>query len=184
MKIIRIHQDLSQTLVNASEGERKAQKIIYERFSGKALSICRQYVNDTYTAEDLMITVFLKVFRTLHSLENKDAFEPWLRRITINECISHLRIKKKIQFTEAHEDMAVSDLRADDNLMITDLQSILDALPYGCKTVFNLYVIDGYKHQEIATMMDISEGTSKSQLAYARKLLQEKIYLLNQESHG
>ena len=184
MKIIRINQDISQTLKSAAEGERKAQKIIYDRYNGKTLSICRQYVDDTFTAEDLMITVFLKIFRTLHSLENKDAFEPWLRRITINECISHLRLKKKIQFTEAQEDMAVSDLRADDSLMIKDLQSVLDSLPYGCKTVFNLYVIDGYKHHEIATMMDISEGTSKSQLAYARKLLQEKIYLLNQVSHG
>ena len=184
MNILRIHQDLSQILENAAEGERKAQKFIYDRFSGKTLSICRQYVNDTFTAEDLMITVFLKVFRTLHGLDNKDAFEPWLRRITINECISHLRIKKKIQYTEAQEDMAVSDLRADDSLMVTDLQSVMDSLPYGCKTVFNLYVIDGYKHHEIATMMDISEGTSKSQLAYARKLLQEKIYLLNQVNHG
>jgi RNA polymerase sigma-70 factor (ECF subfamily) len=82
------------------------------------------------------------------------------------------------------ENSVISTVQSDDNVIMNDLQDILDSLPFGCKMVFNLYAIEGYKHQEIAEMLEISEGTSKSQLAYARKLLQEKINKLNQAHHG
>lgn len=184
MNLIRLQTDINIALTRAESGDRKAQKMIYEKYSGRTLSICKQYIGDTFIAEDVMITVFLKVFRSLHMLENKAIFEPWLRRITINECLSYIRSKKKMEFTEPDENMAIADMHTDENLILNDMQAILDTLPYGCKMVFNLYAIDGYKHHEIAEILEISEGTSKSQLAYARKLLQDKINLLNQVNHG
>ncbi|MCZ2101993.1 MAG: RNA polymerase sigma factor [Chitinophagales bacterium] len=184
MRLIRLQQDLSVILKKASEGEHKAQKIVYDRFSGRVLSICKQYVGDIFIAEDLMITAFLKIFRALPTLENMAVFESWMRKITIHECISYIRSKKQVHFIEPNENSAIDDARSDDGLILHDLQAVLDTLPYGCKMVFNLYAIDGYKHHEIAEMLDISTGTSKSQLAYARKLLQEKLNLLNQVNHG
>lgn len=184
MNLIRLQSDINVVLKKAEAGDRKAQKILYEQYSGRVLSICKQYISDVFVAEDVMITVFLKVFRSLHKLDNVATFEPWLRRITINECLSYIRSKKKMEYTEPKENIAITDIKTDENLILNDMQTILDTLPNGCKVVFNLYAIDGYKHHEIAEMLDISEGTSKSQLAYARKLLQGKLNRLNQVHHG
>lgn len=184
MSLVRIEQELTLIISKAMEGERKAQKMLYERFSGRVLSTCRQYIDDLYVAEDMMLNVFLKVFRSLHRLERTETFIPWMHRITVNECLSYLRSRKQIIYAEPEENSIISTVQSDDNVIMNDLQDILDSLPFGCKMVFNLYAIEGYKHQEIAEMLEISEGTSKSQLAYARKLLQEKINKLNQAHHG
>ncbi len=184
MNLIRIQQDVTVILNKAGQGDRKAQKLVYDRYSGKILSICKQYIGDIYIAEDVMITVFLKIFRSLNTIDNKSLFDAWMRKITVNECISYIRAKKKVLYTEPQDYMAIDSSRPDDTLIMNDLQSVLDTLPYGCKIVFNMYAIDGYKHHEIADMLEISEGTSKSQLAYARKLLQEKLNQLKLFNHG
>lgn len=183
MKVVPLHTDLKELIMSADKGDRRSQRLLYQKFAPKLLSVCRQYLNDDFVAEDLLVTTFLKIFNNLSKFENKGAFEAWIRRIAVNECISHIRANKKVKYAEPDE-MLVSENIADSQLLTDDIQGMIDILPDGCKMVFNLYAIEGYKHHEIATMLNINEGTSKSQLAYARKLLQEMIYQTNKSYHG
>ena len=132
----------------------------------------------------ILSTIFLKIFKNLNSFENKGAFEAWIRRIAINECISYIRSKKKITFVEPNEETIVAYTQTDSGLVQADLQAMIDTLPEGCKMVFVLYAVEGYKHNEISEMLGINEGTSKSQLSYARRILQQKIEQSEKVNHG
>src|SRR5690606_31499923 len=170
--------------MQAVDNNRHAQQKIYSKYSPKMLSICRQYVKDLQQAEDIMITAFMKVFTNLKSFEHKGSFEGWVRRIMVNECISFIRVQKKISFLEDEYYTEDTFNNIESNFSVEDIQAIIDSLPDGYKMVFNLYVIEGYKHQEIAKMLGINEGTSKSQLSHARKMLQEQINKLKNYSNG
>lgn len=148
------------------------------------LSICRQYVKDVHQAEDVMITGFMKVFTHMGNFEGKGSFEGWIRRIMVNECISYLRVQKKVSFMEDESYTEDTFNNIESQFSVEDIQSLIDSLPEGYKMVFNLYAIEGYKHQEIAKMLGISEGTSKSQLSHARKMLQEQINKLKNYRNG
>jgi RNA polymerase sigma-70 factor, ECF subfamily len=163
MKVINLHQEEKELIELAVDNNRHAQQKIYSKFSPKMLSVCRQYIKDIQQAEDVMITSFMKVFTSLKNFEHKGSFEGWIRRIMINECISFIRVQKKVHF---------------------DIQSLIDSLPDGYKMIFNLYAIEGFKHHEIASMLGINEGTSKSQLSHARKMLQEQINKSKNYSNG
>lgn len=175
MKVISLHQEEHEIIALAVENNRHAQQKIYVKHSGKMLSVCRQYVKDLHHAEDLMITAFMKVFANLKHFEHKGSFEGWIRRIMVNECISYLRAQKKVSFLEDEYYREDAFNNIESNLSVDDLQALIDALPDGYKMIFNLYAIEGYKHQEIAAMLGISESTSKSQLHHARKMLQEQV---------
>lgn len=175
MKVINIHQEEKELISQAIDNNRAAQKKIYTQFSSKMLSVCRQYINDLHHAEDLMISAFMKVFINLKNFEHKGSFEGWIRRIMVNECISYLRVQKKISYLEDEYFTEESINNTDINLTVDDIQLMIDNLPDGCKMVFNLYAIEGYKHKEIADLLGINEGTSKSQLSHARKMLQEQL---------
>jgi len=184
MKIIHLHQEETEIIKLAVENNRQAQQQIYSRFSPKMLSVCRQYIKDIQLAEDVMITAFMKVFTNLNKFENKGSFEGWIRRIMVNECISYLRVQKKVKFTE-DEIYVEESFNAIDSKFSTDqIQFLIDALPDGYRMIFNLYAIEGYKHNEIATMLGINEGTSKSQLSHARKMLQKQINILKKQDNG
>lgn len=157
--------------------DRLAQKQLFEKFSPKMLSICRQYIKDVHDAEDMMLHAFMKVFQNINQYKNEGSFEGWIRKIMIRECLSFLRAKKQLVFIEdTHQnDLADYSVKQDASY---DYQKLIDALPKGCKYVFVLSVIEGYKHQEIAELLEISVGTSKSQLAYAKKLLKQQIELI------
>ena len=163
---------------------RQAQQMIYTKFSPKMLSVCRQYVKDIHHAEDLMITAFMKVFTHLKNFESKGSFEGWIRRIMVNECISYIRAQKKVSFLEDEYYQEDSFNNIESNLSVDDIQYLIDSLPEGYKMIFNLFAIEGYKHQEIADMLGISESTSKSQVFHARKMLQEQILKLKNYSNG
>ena len=184
MKIVNIHSELNLLIEKAKDKNRQAQSAIYHRFAPKMLSVCRQYLKNEHTAEDLMISSFMKVFTNLDRFEYKGSFEGWVRRIMVNECISYLRVNKKIYYTEEEHFTEGSLNEIDLQFKVEEIQSMIDSLPEGCKMVFNLYAIDGYKHREIADMLDIEEGTSKSQLAYARKMLQALIIESNIVKNG
>ena len=175
MKVIALHQEEKDIIRLAAENNRHAQQKIYSKHAPKMLGICRQYVKDEHQAEDIMITAFMKVFTNLKVFEHKGSFEGWIRRIMVNECISYIRVQKKVRFLE--DEFYVEDTfnNIESHFSVEDIQSLIDSLPDGYKMVFNLYAIEGYKHQEIAKMLGISEGTSKSQLSHARKMLQEQI---------
>ena len=176
MKVIQLFRNEAKLVKRAAANDREAQRQLYELHSPKMLSICRQYIKDLHHAEEVMLNGFLKVFTHLKDFRNEGSFEGWVRRIMVREAISFLRQRKNIEFQE--EDMAGYAQVSDDissELNAAHIQRLIDDLPEGYRMVFVLYAIEGYKHSEIAGMLKISEGTSKSQLFKARKMLQEKL---------
>lgn len=184
MKVINLHQEEKELIQLAVENNRQAQQQIYTRFSPKMLSVCRQYIKDIHLAEDIMITAFMKVFTNLKNFQYKGSFEGWIRRIMVNECISFIRVEKKMKYSDDETYIEESFNNIESQFSIADIQFLIDSLPDGYKMVFNLYAIEGYKHHEITTMLGISEGTSKSQLSHARKMLQGQISTLKNYSYG
>ena len=184
MKVLYLNQEEKEIIGLAIENNRVAQQKIYVKFSSKMLSVCRQYVKDIHQAEDIMITAFMKVFSNLKNFQHNGSFEGWIRRIMVNECISHIRVQKKVSFIEDENYFEESFNNIESRFSVDDIQFLIDSLPDGYKIVFNLYAIEGYKHKEISSMLGITEGTSKSQLSHARKMLKEQIRALKNYSNG
>jgi RNA polymerase sigma-70 factor (ECF subfamily) len=184
MKVITLHKEENELIHLAVENNRHAQQKIYTQFSPKMLSVCRQYIKDVHRAEDVMITAFMKVFTNLNNFQHKGSFEGWIRRIMVNECISFIRVEKKLTYTEEETYFEERFNNIESQFSIDDIQFLIDSLPDGYKMVFNLYAIEGFKHQEIASMLGINEGTSKSQLSHARKMLQGQINKLKNYTNG
>jgi len=184
LKVINLHKDEKELIELAVENNRHAQHQIYSKFAPKMLSVCRLYIKDVHQAEDIMITAFMKVFTNLKKFEYKGSFEGWIRRIMVNECISFIRVDKKVKFIEDENFFEERYNNIESQFSVEDIQFLIDSLPEGYKMIFNLYAIEGFKHQEIATMLGISEGTSKSQLSHARKMLQENITKLKNYDNG
>lgn len=184
MKIVNLHHEEKVLIQQAVENNRHAQHQIYTKLSSKMLGVCRQYVKDLQQAEDVMITAFMKVFTNLKNFEHKGSFEGWVRRIMINECISFIRVKKEVKFMDDEDFVEDMQDNIESQMSVDDIQFLIDNLPEGYKMVFNLYVIEGYKHQEIAQMLGITEGTSKSQLSRAKEVLQTQIQKLKNYSYG
>jgi RNA polymerase sigma-70 factor (ECF subfamily) len=178
LKVINLHQEENELIDLAVANNRQAQQCIYSKFSPKMLSVCRQYIKDLQLAEDVMITAFMKVFVGLKHFEKKGSFEGWIRRIMINECISSIRASKKVHFIEDAAGFEQVEHEADIQFSVEDIQNLIDSLPDGYKIVFNLFAVEGYKHKEIASMLGINEGTSKSQFSQARKMLKNQITIL------
>lgn len=153
--------------------DRKAQNLLFQRYAPLMLSICKRYLKQTELAEDIMVHAFYKIFSKIDSFNNKGSFEGWMKRIVINECLMELRKKKSQYLTVAIEDMNHEpEVAWQDSLEYEELLALLNHLPDGYRTVFNLYVIEGYKHKEIAEQLGVSINTSKSQLILARRKLQ------------
>ncbi|MDI1257168.1 MAG: RNA polymerase sigma factor [Flavobacterium sp.] len=184
MKVINLHQEENEIIQLAVENNRHAQQKIYTKFSPKMLSVCRQYIKDLHQAEDIMITAFMKVFTNLKNFEHKGSFEGWIRRIMVNECISFIRVQKKVNFLEDEYYKEDGFNNIESKFSVEDIQFLIDNLPDGYKMIFNLYAIEGFKHKEIADMLGINEGTSKSQLSHARKMLQDQVNKLKNYSNG
>jgi RNA polymerase sigma factor (sigma-70 family) len=173
VKIKTIFNSVNYQIEKAKNGDRIAQRYLYDNYASFVLGVTRRYIADINAAEDVMMASFVKMFKGLASYEAKGSFEAWLSRIASYESISYLRAQKKHQIIsplEWHE-YEISDDSIDIDMDAEQLQWMIDRLPDGCRSIFLMYVVDGYKHQEIADLMNISEGTSKSQVAYARKLL-------------
>ncbi len=184
MKVINLHQEEKELIELAVNHNRHAQQKLYSKYASKMLGVCRQYIKDVQQAEDIMITAFMKMFTNLQHFEHKGNFEGWIRRIMINECISYIRVQKKVKFIEDEEYFEERHNDIESKFSVQDIQFLIDNLPDGYRTVFNLYCIEGFKHQEISTMLGINEGTSKSQLSHARKMLQDNIHKLKNYSNG
>jgi len=185
LKVIQLYKNEDKLIKNALKNDREAQHMLYTMFSSKMLSVCRYYISDLQHAEDVMLEGFLKVFDNLRNFKNQGSFEGWVRRIMVRESISFLRRQKNIEFSLEDADFEYkysSDLSTE--LEVSDIQKLIDSLPEGYKMVFVMYAIEGYKHNEIADILNISVGTSKSQLFKARKMLQQKINEINKTSYG
>ncbi|MEG9328882.1 RNA polymerase sigma factor [Salinimicrobium catena] len=185
MKVIQLFKNEAQLIKRAAKNNREAQQKLYERHSPKMLSVCRQYVKDLHDAEEVMLNGFLKVFTHLSDFRNDGSFEGWVRRIMVREAISFLRKQKKIEFaTDLSKEVADISDEVASGFNVAHIQELIDSLPEGYRMVFVMYAVDGYKHSEIAKLLKISEGTSKSQLFKARKMLQEKLKQENKTGYG
>ncbi|MGB3608572.1 MAG: RNA polymerase sigma factor [Psychroserpens sp.] len=186
MKVIQLHHKNNSALIKkAAQGKRDAQQTLFEIHAPKMLSVCRYYIKDLQNAESVMLKAFLKAFTNLNNFRHEGSFEGWLRRIMVRESISFLRQEKHIEFLV--EDDAVHQEHynnVESQIEVAQIQQLIDQLPEGYKMVFVMYAIEGYKHQEIANLLNISQGTSKSQLFKARQMLQKKIMNLNTPSYG
>lgn len=169
--------NLNQIIKASVDGDRKAQEKLFNIYAGKMMTVCRRYAKNEAEAEDFLQEGFIRVFTFLNSYESTGSFDAWVRKVFVNTALKQLS-KKSIPIDfEADESYNVTSYEVDVVSKLSELEilSVLEELPMGYKTVFNLFVIEGYNHKEIAEMLNIEEGTSRSQLVKARKLLQEKI---------
>lgn len=150
-----------------------AQNELYRKFSGKMMGVCMRYAKNREDAADILQDAFVKVFLNLKSFKGEGSFEGWIKRIMINTALKHYR--KNLRFRDESDIEAAYDISFDNQIIskisAAELISYVQLLPDGYRTIFNLYAIEGYQHNEISDMLGISEGTSKSQLSRARNFL-------------
>jgi len=169
-----------QLIEGCKHHDRKSQQIVYERYGRVMYGICLRYSSDAESAQDLLHDGFMKVFANIGSYEGKGSFEGWMKRVFVNLALENIRKDKmKKQFSEDIENLSedIPD-EPDDGLVKlgeTELLNMIQELPPGYRTVFNLYAIEDYSHKQISEMLGIAEGTSRSQYIRARLLLQEKV---------
>jgi len=153
-------------------GDKKAQHELYQRMSPVLMGICRRYLTRIEEAEEALSNAFIKILTRLDRYSGEGSFEGWMKRITVRECLTYLRRGKNPFDLDWEGDVVAPALHSDG---AAHLLQLIQALPVGYRTVFNLYAIEGYQHDEIATMLEISVGTSKSQLSKARKMLKNQL---------
>lgn len=159
------------------KGDRSAQKSLYEKYKSWSFVLCMRYFRSREDAEDALQDGFVKVYRDLYQFDSqKGNFESWMKIIIIRTCLEKLR-KKSFDYSELSSDIELvnNDVTPLQNLNLQYLTQMIQKLPVGYRTVFNLYVIDGYNHKEIAELLNISESTSKTQLMKAKNMLKSKI---------
>ena len=162
-------------------GDREAQAQVYQFYAPRMYGVCLRFAGNTYEAEDFLQEGFLRVFRRIKAFRHEGSFEGWIRRIIINTAINITR--REMKYTDSqdagfHESVKDDGLSALRKLSHDELIQLIRHLPPGYRTVFNLYVVEGYPHKEIAKMLNISENTSKSQLFGAKKSLRNQLKTL------
>ena len=168
------NKDLIEACV---KGDRQAQQDLYDLFSKRMFMVCLRYTKSQQEAEDVLQDSFIKVFKNLKGYRGESRFDYWIKRIVVNTALNSQR-KKLYMYPMVDIDDVKNEFdqsKSLSNFQMEDLLNMIRELPTGCQTVFNLFAIEGYSHKEIADMLKVSEGTSKSQFSRARKLLQEKI---------
>ena len=170
--------DHSAIVLGCQDGDAHAQRALYTLFAGKMMGVSLRYAGSREEAQDILQDGFVKVFTNIHKFEAKGSLEGWIRRIIVNTALEALRKKDALRYSselEHHESLMAQVPNAEDALAEQELMTLVQSLPTGFRTVFNLYAIEGYSHKEIAEMLNISAGTSKSQYARARAVLQRAL---------
>jgi RNA polymerase sigma factor (sigma-70 family) len=169
-----------QIIAGCRAGDRKYQELLYQRFASKMFTVCMRYAAESNSAQDLLQEGFVKIFKNIDKFRGDGSFEGWIRRIFVNTCLEFVRKKANMYVVQDTDSVKVEyqDENALQKLMKEDLMEMIQSLSTGYRTIFNLYVIEGYSHKEIAELLNVTEGTSKSQLARARYLLQKKVETL------
>ncbi len=172
-------QTEEERLIEAcKKGDRKAQKQVFDRLSPKMFAVCLRYMGDKETAEDVLQEGFITLFTKLDSFSGKGSFEGWARKIFVNSALMHLRKNDALSGSEDIEEarsISATTVSPVENLGYKELLKLIAALPDSLRTVFNMYVIEGYSHKEIAESLGFEEVTSRSKLQRARARLQEMI---------
>ncbi len=157
--------------------DRRMQEELYQRFSPRMYAVCLRYAGNADEAQDVLQDGFIKIFKKMDSFRGEGSFEGWMRRVFVNTAIEHFRRKRYLMpVTEKEENTLEGKYTSVlDDLGAKDILALVQELSPGYRTVFNMYVVEGYTHREIADMLGISEGTSKSQLSRAKVILQDMV---------
>ena len=160
------------------DGDRRYQELLYKKYASKMFAVCLRYFRNREEAEDCLQEGFIKVFNAIKTYKGEGSFEGWIRKIMVNTAINIYRSSQNMDASKDIEEVSnfisISSSQTD-NLSSEYLLNMIMELPEGYRQIFNLYAIEGYSHKEISNMLEISEGTSKSQLSRARAILQQKI---------
>ncbi len=167
-------EHLAHILDQCKKGDAKAQKQLYDMYAPLFMSMAMRYMKNVESAEDVMVMSFFKIFDNIGKFKGEGSFEGWMKRILVNEALMQLRKHNNLYMTlELSEVDRAEDASVVDDMAYEDLLALLEELPPGYRTIFNMYVIEGYKHREIAELLGISINTSKSQLILAKKRMRE-----------
>ncbi|MFT4968591.1 MAG: RNA polymerase sigma factor (sigma-70 family) [Chitinophagales bacterium] len=175
-------EELHQLILECQNGNGSAQERLYNGFVKKFFGVCLRYGADYAEAEDMLQEGFVKLFRKLEMYNFSGSFAAWASRLISNNCIDMLRKKPNLYTLTEEKESSLESFSSEgiDDLYVEDLMNLVHQMPSGYRTVFNMYIVEGYSHREIAERLNISEGTSKSQLNRARKLLQSKLQELKE----
>ncbi len=175
-------EKLSLLIESCRANDRKAQELLYRQFYGFTMPVAMRYSRDEMDASDILSHAFVKIFKSIHTFDkDKGSLHGWIKRIVINEGLDHIKARSRFS-TDVELETAAEpfiDNAAIAKMDAGELMDLIKQLPPATHAVFILYGIEGYKHKEIAAMLQISEGTSKWHLSEARKILQQKIQYLN-----
>lgn len=178
-----MNKDLTELIDGCKRNQAKAQEMLYKKFSGLTYGVCLRYAGNSFDAEDIMQEGWVKIFRHIDMYSIDNSFEGWLRRIMINTAITHYRRNLKHAY---HEDVdGAGWIEGDDDGFVAgefsreELLKAINKLPNGYRMIFNMYVVEGYRHKEIAEMLKIDINTSKSQLSRAKKVLQRELEIMS-----
>jgi RNA polymerase sigma-70 factor (ECF subfamily) len=182
-EVARVKSGVNDELLTLIEGCKKKkyryQKRLYNKYSGILFAICMRYLKDKEWASDCLHDGFIKIYESIDSFEGTGSFEGWIKRIQVNICLMELRRKKKEFAFETIEDFpdaeSIDHSDVYENIDSNKMFEVINELPDGYRTIFNLYVIDNFTHTEIAQKLNISVGTSKSQYSRARQLVKQKL---------
>ncbi len=170
--------ELDQIIIGCKEQKRKAQKKLYNRYSPILYGMAMRYASCSSEADDMLQEAFINIFGNIEQYKGHGSFEGWMKRILVNAAIGYIRKYKK-QSNENFDDIKETDIDStgfeDMDFTKEELMSAINELPDGFRIVFNMYAIEGYKHKEIAEILDIQIGTSKSQYSRARQILMQKL---------
>ncbi len=167
-----------QLVKDCIKGSRKAQKALYERFAPRMYAVCLRYAKDADMAQDFLQEAFIRVFTYLKDFRFEGSFEGWIRRIVVNTAIEKLRqadvLKNSLELDMVNP-VHYETHNLQEQIDAEELMQLIQSMPTGFRTVFNLFAIEGYTHQEVGNILNISEGTSKSQYARARMWLMQRL---------
>jgi len=167
---------LQELITRCKQQDVQAQGALYRQYSNILFGICLKYAPNRTEAEDSLQDAFITIFKRIEQYEGKGSFEGWMKRITVNTVLQKYRKKRLFDIPNEEQLEAVDEIEVENvDVPLQYLLQIVQELPDRYRLVFNLYVLDGYSHKEIAEMLDISDGTSKSNLARARMILKTKI---------
>lgn len=167
-----------EAIERCKNGDRRSQKALYDALAAKMFAVCLRYMGDREAAADILQDGFVTLFTRLDSYSGEGSFEGWARKIFVNTALMSLRrhdVLRQTEDVDAARGLAGSDATPIQNMGYQELNRMIAALPPGFRTVFNMYVVEGYSHREIGEALGISEATSRSQLQRARALLQSRI---------
>jgi len=170
-------ENLVEIISRCKQNDSKAQELLFNSYSKSLLGICCRYIKNRDDAEDVLQDSFIKIFLNVNQYRGEGNFEGWMKRITVNTALSFLKEKQKIRFETADKLYIVDEpeTEVDNDIKAEYILECLNELPMGYRTIFNLYLVEGFSHKEIADQLGIKEATSRSQYSKARQYLIELI---------